>query len=115
MCISGSTTPLSFFVGRCFLPVFSKSGTSVSGKNSYAYMCLKKFLLHFPTFFCRATKSRKLVGFISAVPASISVYKKVVKMVEINFLCVHKKLRAKRVAPVLIRQGLNFSYQEKNS
>ncbi|XP_072109843.1 glycylpeptide N-tetradecanoyltransferase 2 isoform X2 [Mobula birostris] len=26
------------------------------------------------------------------------------KMVEINFLCVHKKLRSKRVAPVLIRE-----------
>lgn len=25
-------------------------------------------------------------------------------MVEINFLCVHKKMRAKRVAPVLIRE-----------
>lgn len=25
-------------------------------------------------------------------------------MVEINFLCVHKKLRLKRVAPVLIRE-----------
>lgn len=25
-------------------------------------------------------------------------------MVEINFLCVHKKLRSKRVAPVLIRE-----------
>jgi len=52
----------------------------------------------------RATKSRKLVGFISAVPASVSIYKKTVKMVEINFLCVHKKLRSKRVAPVLIRE-----------
>ena len=26
------------------------------------------------------------------------------KLVEINFLCVHKKLRAKRLAPVLIRE-----------
>ena len=26
-----------------------------------------------------------------------------VPMVEINFLCVHKKLRAKRLAPVLIK------------
>lgn len=26
------------------------------------------------------------------------------KMVEINFLCVHKKLRSKRVAPVPIRE-----------
>lgn len=52
----------------------------------------------------RASKSRKLLGFISAVPANVSVYKKVVKMVEINFLCVHKKLRSKRLAPVLIRE-----------
>lgn len=29
----------------------------------------------------------------------------VVKMVEINFLCVHKKLRSKRLAPVLIKVG----------
>jgi len=26
------------------------------------------------------------------------------KMVEVNFLCVHKKLRSKRVAPVLIKE-----------
>ena len=26
------------------------------------------------------------------------------QMVEINFLCVHKKLRSKRVAPVLIKE-----------
>lgn len=29
---------------------------------------------------------------------------RVKKLVEINFLCVHKKLRSKRVAPVLIRE-----------
>jgi len=29
---------------------------------------------------------------------------RVQRMVEINFLCVHKKLRSKRVAPVLIRE-----------
>ena len=52
----------------------------------------------------RAKKSKKMVGFISAVPATISIYKKVVKLVEINFLCVHKKLRSKRLAPVLIRE-----------
>ena len=28
----------------------------------------------------------------------------VMKMVEINFLCVHKKLRSKRLAPVLIKE-----------
>ncbi|VVC32295.1 Myristoyl-CoA:protein N-myristoyltransferase,Myristoyl-CoA:protein N- [Cinara cedri] len=52
----------------------------------------------------RVIKSKKLVGFISAIPATLKVYDKSQKMVEINFLCVHKKLRSKRVAPVLIRE-----------
>ncbi|XP_064648041.1 glycylpeptide N-tetradecanoyltransferase 2-like [Lineus longissimus] len=52
----------------------------------------------------RVSKSLKLVGFISAVPAHIRIYDRAKKMVEINFLCVHKKLRSKRVAPVLIRE-----------
>ncbi|KAL5006489.1 hypothetical protein ScPMuIL_015295 [Solemya velum] len=52
----------------------------------------------------RVTKNGKLVGFISAVPANIKVYDKEKYMVEINFLCVHKRLRSKRVAPVLIRE-----------
>ncbi|XP_011495027.1 PREDICTED: glycylpeptide N-tetradecanoyltransferase 2 [Ceratosolen solmsi marchali] len=52
----------------------------------------------------RVTKSNRLVCFISAIPAAVRVYDKVQKMVEINFLCVHKKLRSKRVAPVLIHE-----------
>jgi len=52
----------------------------------------------------RATSSRKLVGFISAIPATIRVKDKSTQMVEINFLCVHKKLRSKRLAPTLIRE-----------
>ncbi|XP_073991019.1 N-myristoyl transferase [Rhodnius prolixus] len=52
----------------------------------------------------RVTKSGKLVGFISAIPAKLSIYNSMQTMVEINFLCVHKKLRSKRVAPVLIRE-----------
>ncbi|CAK1539972.1 unnamed protein product [Leptosia nina] len=52
----------------------------------------------------RVVKSGRLVGFISAIPAQLRIYDKVETVVEINFLCVHKKLRAKRVAPVLIRE-----------
>lgn len=52
----------------------------------------------------RVVKSKKLVGFISAIPANVRIYDRTKKMVEINFLCVHKKLRSKRVAPVLIRE-----------
>lgn len=52
----------------------------------------------------RIIKSSRLVGFISAIPGHVRIYDKVLKIVEINFLCVHKKLRSKRVAPVLIRE-----------
>lgn len=51
----------------------------------------------------RVTGTGKLVGFISGIPARIKVNDEVVQMVEINFLCVHKKLRSKRLAPVLIK------------
>ncbi|XP_021480434.1 glycylpeptide N-tetradecanoyltransferase 1 isoform X3 [Oncorhynchus mykiss] len=59
-----------------------------------------------PQWHCgvRVNSNQKLVGFISAIPANIRIYDQDKKMVEINFLCVHKKLRSKRVAPVLIRE-----------
>uniref|UniRef100_A0A3Q2VD60 Glycylpeptide N-tetradecanoyltransferase n=1 Tax=Haplochromis burtoni TaxID=8153 RepID=A0A3Q2VD60_HAPBU len=59
-----------------------------------------------PQWHCgvRVSSNKKLVGFISAIPADIRVYDTLKRMVEINFLCVHKKLRSKRVAPVLIRE-----------
>jgi len=52
----------------------------------------------------RASTNSKLVGFISAIPVDMLVNGKEIKMVEINFLCVHKKLRSKRLAPVLIKE-----------
>lgn len=52
----------------------------------------------------RVEKSGLLVGFISAIPGKVRIYEKSPQVVEINFLCVHKKLRSKRVAPVLIRE-----------
>jgi len=50
------------------------------------------------------TSNGKLVGFISGIPANVQVHDTTVKMTEINFLCVHKKLRSKRLAPVLIKE-----------
>eukprot|EP00210_Caulerpa_lentillifera_P004810 g4592.t1 len=52
----------------------------------------------------RVTATKKLVGFISAIPADIQVNSNQLRMVEINFLCVHKKLRSRRLAPVLIKE-----------
>ncbi|KAL8773675.1 MAG: hypothetical protein Q9209_001441 [Squamulea sp. 1 TL-2023] len=52
----------------------------------------------------RATKSRKLVAFISGVPITLRIRDNVLKSTEVNFLCIHKKLRSKRLAPVLIQE-----------
>ena len=51
----------------------------------------------------RVGGSGKLMGFITAIPARIRVSNETLDAVEINFLCVHKRLRAKRLAPVLIK------------
>ena len=52
----------------------------------------------------RGGKKQRLFGFISAIPVAMNINKIQVPMVEINFLCVHKDLRAKRLAPVLIKE-----------
>merc|ERR1711924_84979 len=52
----------------------------------------------------RVKSNLKLVGFITGITATIQAYDRTIKMVEINFLCVHKKLRSKRLAPVLIKE-----------
>jgi glycylpeptide N-tetradecanoyltransferase len=52
----------------------------------------------------RNVANKKLLACITAIPAHMQVYDKHEPMVEINFLCVHKKLRSNRLAPVLIRE-----------
>ncbi|KAH9483926.1 Glycylpeptide N-tetradecanoyltransferase [Psilocybe cubensis] len=52
----------------------------------------------------RVSSNKKLVAFISGVPLTLRVRKHVILLSEINYLCVHKKLRSKRLAPVLIKE-----------
>ncbi|KAI9309559.1 glycylpeptide N-tetradecanoyltransferase 2-like protein [Cunninghamella echinulata] len=52
----------------------------------------------------RVAANKKLVAFISAIPVQLRTFDKVTLMTEINFLNVHKKLRSKRLAPVMIRE-----------
>jgi glycylpeptide N-tetradecanoyltransferase len=52
----------------------------------------------------RGGKKSKLFGFIAGIPVHVVANGKDIKMCEINFLCVHKNLRAKRLAPVLIKE-----------
>ncbi|KAK5963976.1 glycylpeptide N-tetradecanoyltransferase NMT1 PWA37_004316 [Arxiozyma heterogenica] len=52
----------------------------------------------------RVKKTQKLIAFISAIPVNLRVRDNEFKSVEINFLCIHKQLRSKRLAPVLIKE-----------
>ncbi|KAF2648300.1 N-myristoyl transferase [Lophiostoma macrostomum CBS 122681] len=52
----------------------------------------------------RASASGKLVAFISGIPIDLRVRERTLKCSEVNFLCVHKKLRSKRLTPVLIKE-----------
>ncbi|KAJ7046894.1 Myristoyl-CoA:protein N-myristoyltransferase, N-terminal domain-containing protein [Mycena alexandri] len=50
-------------------------------------------------FGVRVSTTKKLVAFISGVPMTLGSFHS-----EINYICVHKKLRSKRLAPVLIKE-----------
>ncbi|KAL4101831.1 hypothetical protein PRIC1_005579 [Phytophthora ramorum] len=52
----------------------------------------------------RSTHNHKLMAFISGIPVHMRVYNNVLATAEINFLCVHKRLRDRRLAPVLIKE-----------
>ncbi|RYY86059.1 hypothetical protein EON63_06425 [archaeon] len=63
-----------------------------------------------PILGVRNSKTKALMGCITAIPVEVRVYDQVVPMAEINFLCVHKKLRTKRLAPVLIKVSMDGTY-----
>ncbi|OQU95679.1 protein N-myristoyltransferase, domain-containing protein isoform 1 [Cladophialophora immunda] len=48
--------------------------------------------------------SRLLVATIFGIPIKLRIRQHVLDVVEINFMCVHKKLRSRRLAPVLIKE-----------
>lgn len=52
----------------------------------------------------RIKASGKMVAFISGIPAQLRLHEAVITVTEINFLCVHKQIRSKRLAPVLIKE-----------
>lgn len=52
----------------------------------------------------RSTHNHKLMAFISGIPVRARVDAESMAMAEINFLCVHKRLRDRRLAPVLIKE-----------
>lgn len=61
---------------------------------------------YFPELFVaiRLTTNKRIVATIFGIPMHVKVMDKVMEQVEINLLCVDKKLRNKRLAPVLIKE-----------
>ncbi|KAG0491832.1 hypothetical protein HPP92_004875 [Vanilla planifolia] len=52
----------------------------------------------------RAKNSKNLVGFIAGVPISLRIKSATLRVAVANLLCIHQKLRHKRLAPVLIKE-----------
>ena len=52
----------------------------------------------------RGGQANQLYGFLSAIPVHMVVNGREILMAEVNFLCVDKRLRAKRLAPILIKE-----------
>lgn len=50
------------------------------------------------------TAKRTLVASIFGIPTEIRVRDQSIQVVEINYLCIHKKLRSQRLAPVMIKE-----------
>ena len=69
-----------------------------------------RWVLHHPNYNkawhvgVRVKSSQKLVAFIAGIPQELRVRDTAFHVTEINFLCVHKRLRTKRMAPVLIKE-----------
>ena len=56
-------------------------------------------------WFIGVRAGQKLVAFISGVPGKVILGgAQPVQVAEVNFLCIHRKLRSKRLAPVLIKE-----------
>ena len=49
-------------------------------------------------------KKKKMVGFIAGIPIKVSIHGYDIELAEIDFLCVKKEYRNKRLAPLLIRE-----------
>lgn len=61
---------------------------------------------HFPELFIcvRTTINKQIIATIFGIPVKVKVFDKVIEQVEIDLLCVNKKFRNKRLAPVMIKE-----------
>ena len=60
----------------------------------------------------RVTKNNILVGFIAATVGKMKVNKNILDMIDVNFLCIHTKLRNKGLAPIMIKELTRRLYRK---
>lgn len=62
----------------------------------------------------RSMNNNKLLAFISGSPCNVNIRGNIVSSCDVNFLCIHKKLRNKRLAPVLIKELTRRGFNKYN-
>jgi len=90
-----------------FLLNFYNENSNVSHRFHYSKDFLKWFLTppsYYPDLLIGVKYNNKLLATIFGIPMTIKINDKVIKIVEINFLCIHHSLRNKRLTPVLIQE-----------
>ncbi|KAJ3554471.1 hypothetical protein NM688_g3089 [Phlebia brevispora] len=53
----------------------------------------------------RAKDTKQIMAFVSAIPVVVRIRENVVNSREVNFLCVHKSMRGKRLTPSLVKEA----------
>lgn len=90
-----------------FLLDYYVDDIDASKRFHYSKDTLKWFLMpkdYYQDLILGIKYKNKIVASICGIPMYVKVLDKVIKMVQINFLCIHNSLRNKRLAPVLIQE-----------
>jgi glycylpeptide N-tetradecanoyltransferase len=73
-------------------------------KEKFRWACASPGFIQDMFLLVRNTKNRKILGCIVGTPKKIVINGQNVKMCEVNFLAVHRSLRSKRMAQVMIQE-----------
>ena len=90
-----------------FLASYYVNNINALRKFHYSKDFLKWFLIqsnNIPDLLIGVKYNNKIYATIFGIPMKIKVFDKIINCIEINFLCVHHKLRNKRLTPVLIKE-----------
>jgi len=74
---------------------------------NYSKDILKWFLMppnYYPDLIIGVKYKNKLLATICGIPMKVNLFNKIIDIIEINFLCIHPKLRNKNLAPLMIKE-----------